>query len=359
MLPNGPMERNALLDGWRGVSVLSVVALHLFFYHWPQEFLSLRAIAASGDWLEFARQVALRPLQELGTIGVPIFFLISGFIITKLLIREEEATGSVSIAAFYIRRIFRIMPALFVYLTAIALVQASGVIHISPGSHLASATFTCNLYQCSWFHAHLWSLAVEEQFYLLWPVMFVLLGRARLKGLVAITLAFALLSVSFEPAQPFLYISMGALVATLGDYSRSSVMPPRIALVCLTTLFVVSFVPGTMWLVPMLKFVKPFLVAGLFFGSFCSPVFKRALVWPPLVTVGKVSYGLYLWQQFFTAPHSEYIVQPNGFALVMLPVIVFAIYNFVEVPLIRIGRNLSENIQARRLAILGSDRPII
>jgi len=112
--------------------------------------------------------------------GVRIFFIISGFLITKLLLYELESTGRISLKAFYRRRILRIFPAFYSYWLVMLLLNVSGLLVI-PGKDLAyAATYTINyVLHRPWHLGHLWSLAVEEQFYALWPLTLVLLGRRR------------------------------------------------------------------------------------------------------------------------------------------------------------------------------------
>jgi len=122
-----------------------------------------------------------------GFIGVDVFFVLSGFLITGLLLQEYEATGSFSLGAFYLRRLRRLLPALVVVVGATAIVV--GWLFSEAGSHLILAslpfavTWSSNLFfvlrEQDYFNEladkdvflHTWSLGVEEQFYLLWPVL--------------------------------------------------------------------------------------------------------------------------------------------------------------------------------------------
>lgn len=116
--------------------------------------------------------------QNLGHLGVTLFFVISGFLITLLMLRENERTGTLNLFDFYRRRTLRIVPALSFFLLMVFLLQAAGRLFIAPKYWLAALTYTmcyvnggnahpetaCNI-------AHTWSLSVEEHFYLLWPVL--------------------------------------------------------------------------------------------------------------------------------------------------------------------------------------------
>jgi peptidoglycan/LPS O-acetylase OafA/YrhL len=111
------------------------------------------------------------PAVGAGNLGVRVFFVISGLLITRLLLREQRRTGGVALGAFYLRRTFRIFPAYYVFLGA--LVAAAALGWRAPVPELAllhAATYTTNYSLIeTWVVGHTWSLSVEEQFYLLWP----------------------------------------------------------------------------------------------------------------------------------------------------------------------------------------------
>jgi len=146
-----------------------------------------------------------------GFLGVDLFFVISGFLITTLLISERQRSGAISIGRFYLRRARRLLPALFTMVAATALFMAlfaRGDFKQARGDIGAAAGYFSNwwyvLHHRSYFVAvgrqpplqHLWSLAVEEQFYLVWPVVIVLLllARVRLRWVFAVALTGALAS---------------------------------------------------------------------------------------------------------------------------------------------------------------------
>ena len=139
------MKRIPSLDGLRAISILLVVFGHLARrLHGPQLF-----------WENY-------PL-----IGVRIFYVISGYLITHILIREQQRSGTIKLRDFYIRRAFRIFPAALVFLVIVIAFNWSGLhwYHIAAAFlYLVNFDFTR-----PWFLGHLWSLSVEEQFYFLWP----------------------------------------------------------------------------------------------------------------------------------------------------------------------------------------------
>jgi peptidoglycan/LPS O-acetylase OafA/YrhL len=134
-----------------------------------------------------------------GAMGVNGFFVLSGFLITRLLLREMEATGRISLRDFYIRRTLRIWPAYYAFLVVMHLVHGRGLartLGFPLGAQLAAAVFGYNYYSAAgrWSDTgtgHLWSVSVEEQFYLLWPALLIWLlhrggTRAALRGTLAV-----------------------------------------------------------------------------------------------------------------------------------------------------------------------------
>jgi peptidoglycan/LPS O-acetylase OafA/YrhL len=173
------------LDGMRALAVVAVMVYH-----------------ANSAWLPG------------GFLGVEVFFVISGYLITLLLIGEHERTGTLSLRGFYLRRARRLLPALFTLLVGITIYTAlfrRDALGALRGDVVAALAYVSNWYQI-WVGQgytasgdfaplrHLWSLAVEEQFYLVWPLMMILLlrvGRRRLPDVswVLVVVAFAITAV--------------------------------------------------------------------------------------------------------------------------------------------------------------------
>jgi peptidoglycan/LPS O-acetylase OafA/YrhL len=112
-----------------------------------------------------------------GFVGVQVFFVLSGFLITTLMLREVQRTGQLHLGYFYLRRALRIVPVYAVYLGFVGLLALAGFVHVGVGDWLAATTWTVNLVPRSipWTMSHFWSLCVEEHFYLLWPLLMSLL----------------------------------------------------------------------------------------------------------------------------------------------------------------------------------------
>ena len=334
--------RDRLIDGYRAVAVLCVVASHSIEYRF-----------------ELSRLVSIRfskVSQPLAEMGVQLFFVISGYIITTLLLREETKRRRISIPAFYIRRFFRILPPLFAYLGALLLLRWTEVIDFDPSIVRNSALFTCNtgLTRCGWWVTHTWSLAVEEQFYLAWPLLLALLPPARraafLLVLIGVLLG-GLILVRYHWHNnwiSFSCIASGALYALSPRYRQ--VIRARAGyggwlLAC----FLFGLGPA-LYFKPLLV-LTPFLITFILFSARELPVIVRLLTLPPLQAVGLCSYSLYLWQQLFLARPSRYI---EMLPLAGLPLVVAASYFLVEKPCARLGHRLSARVQGRRSPVSSS-----
>ncbi|MDT8991559.1 acyltransferase family protein [Curvibacter sp. APW13] len=285
------------IDGLRAIAVLAVVVFHAF----PQ-------------------------LVPGGFIGVDVFFVISGYLITSIL-SSELSDGSWSIAAFYGRRILRIFPALLLVLVTCFLVGWYTLLaseYKQLGKHLAAgAVFVSNF--TLWFEAgyfdkvseakpllHLWSLGIEEQFYIVWPLL--LLGIARLRRhtlrvvlLVALTSLGAATWLAFsDPTQAFYSplsraweLLAGAMLALLPASYCTRIGPKYASLLswlALVALLASVFLMRSGQLFPGVFVLPPVLATTVLIGLPTSgAVHQRFLSHPAMVAVGKISYPLYLW----------------------------------------------------------------
>ena len=171
-------KRLPCLDGWRAVSICLVLGTHtnyLFNLHEHPWVVNLLWVFG-------------------GTLGVKFFFVISGFLITYLMIQEDITHGEVNLRRFYIRRALRILPVYFVFLLVLFTLQLFTPFHQTGVQWLGNLTFTTDFIPAAFTADHLWSLSVEEQFYLVWPVLFVLFyrkNRRLLLGLLLVALVSA------------------------------------------------------------------------------------------------------------------------------------------------------------------------
>src|SRR5690348_1015134 len=153
------------LDGIRAVSILMVLYGHLTGTRgFPNQ--------VDGTWGN--------ALGDIAHLGVLVFFVISGFLITSLLMSEREKTGTISLGKFYLRRVLRIFPAFYALIAALAIATWLGWVDLGGRDFAYALTYTVNYYpDHPWQIGHLWSLSIEEQFYLLWPLTLLALRQRR------------------------------------------------------------------------------------------------------------------------------------------------------------------------------------
>ena len=265
-----------------------------------------------------------------GFVGVDVFFVISGYLITSIILGERKA-GQFTLTGFYGRRIRRIFPALFVMMAAIypiawALLDPPSMKEFT-GSVLASTVFLANEYflDVSGYFAnaaelkpllHNWSLSVEEQFYLIFPMAVLMSWRLGPKGQAMLFFAVALVSMAFaqwyiergEAAKAFFHLHTrlwelmaGALTAYWMMSARGAAMREggrmrHAALVGLVMILIAVFAYDNGTPFPGLAALLPCLGAVLVI-AFANPssLAGQILGWRPVVFVGLVSYSLYLW----------------------------------------------------------------
>jgi peptidoglycan/LPS O-acetylase OafA/YrhL len=328
------------LDALRAMSITLVIAAHALF--------------ASGH--------GFAPLS-FGFLGVDVFFVISGFLITLLLLRERQRTGRVSLRDFYRRRALRIFPAYMVFLAAIAGAAWLGWERTRPGDWAAALTYTMDFRtDPAWSLGHVWSLSVEEQFYLLWPPLILLLspkaaGRLLL-GCIAAAPAFRVaarfLCPHFEALGRMSFparlepIAAGCLLALLATDPRGRAWlnrwlgnPGSMAL-ALLALLGTSFLAsrssafGLVCRSTLCALLIPAIIWGCA-NARAGSILGRVLAWPPLVGIGILSYSLYLWQQpFFDGAKSTVFVCrfPANIGLVVIAAV--ASYFLVERPFLQL-----------------------
>lgn len=345
----------------------------------------IRAIAVIAVLLYHSGVVAVPG----GFLGVDIFFVLSGFLISSLLLQEIERTGAVSFAQFYLRRARRLLPALLATLALAALLVlvfardgAAQFRHDAVASMFYVTNWWYIVGDLSYFEAmgrppmlqHLWSLAVEEQFYLLWPLALVLLYRWRgRRGVARVALAVALFST--------LLMAMGSLIWNLpasGDASRlyfgtdthamglllgaalatvwrPGALPRRIALPARLILWTVAL--GALALLGWILHTTGEDSAWLYRGGFlvvsgitaviialaCHPAigFGRLLAVQPMRYIGERSYGLYLyhWPVFVVTRPGIDLPFDGAPAWILRMALTFGIaelsYRYLEMPVRR------------------------
>ena len=300
------------LDGLRALSIFLVVSLHTV-----QRF-SMNHHVGLGWYVLFN-----------GLYGVEIFFVISGFLITSLLLQEQRKHGSISLRGFYLRRAFRILPPLYFYIGVVLALAIAGRIALNWNDIFSSLFFFHNISQTSnmWSLEHLWSISVEEQFYLLWPVVLFLSIRRRGYEGRSKAAVFPIIILLISPLARVVFGQMkNPLMHTIGvkilnfDFLMFGCL---IALLQHTPRFEAIYRAATRfwWLPPGLiaacsfptiryqhYFDLPvgYTIEGTAMAIFLlwcirnpSSVVGRVLNWAPIVKIGVLSYSIYLWQTLF------------------------------------------------------------
>ena len=272
------------------------------------------------------------------SVGVQIFFTISGFIITHLLIREHAENGRVRLSLFWLRRAIRILPPLFVLLATLTLLAQVGWIQVSSQSQWASVFFFRNHVPGGWFNGHIWSLSVEEQFYLCWPLgMMWFLDRRRfsgfgwLIGLVVLTRFFFLQTGRGGWATYSLVGNLDGLV--MGAWAALQLAglaswPERLMhhvarrwFVLLPFVAVANYLTSTryaIWAAAVQPVMVALLTAAIIRDQLTHnmSVLHRFLNSTGLSYLGRMSYSVYLWQQLFLCPVGAWTMGATWFAAV-------------------------------------------
>jgi|SRR5579859_3350564 len=316
------------LDGWRGIAIALVLVDHI-------EHAILHRYAM--------------PWVQTGQHGVTIFFVLSGFLITTKLLE-----GPIDLRGFYMRRAFRLMPVAWTFLAVMLIFDQLMHTHFTSLSEvLACLLFYRNFVgELGRAAGHFWSLSLEEQFYLVWPVLLLLAGVRKARW-IAITLSLACAVYRFFSWGYYdrnlwngqtqvrcdallvgcllaLVIAEPRFVAIAARWSRRLAIPAGAVLMsCLVRFH---------WLVPL---YECFAIAVLLAASILHPQggLTRFLSFKPLAWLGTVSYSVYVWQSLFMLPWPS-AAQPWLFCLV-LPLFAVASFYWIEQPFARLGRRLS------------------
>jgi peptidoglycan/LPS O-acetylase OafA/YrhL len=309
-----------------------------------------------------------------GFFGVDVFFVVSGFVITGVLLRERASRGTTSIPGFYARRIRRILPAATVVLiaTVFATYHDAKYVAVFIGNfHFASiGTQYFTAHQPPSTLQQYWSLAVEEQFYLVWPVLFLVITLPWkvlspitrlifvLSVIIAISLAWCVIETNqneiwafFSPLTRAWELALGALLAVLGPHlrGRSPRLGALLAAVGLVAILLCTWFYNSSTLWPGSAVIVPVVATGLIIagGSLRGPEsFGRVVNFAPLQWLGNISYSLYLvhWPVIVIA--MQYSITPlplhTEIELVAISVALSAVlYYAIENP-IRRSRWLAE-----------------
>lgn len=338
-------DRIPTLDGWRAFAIAAVIVSHGFLLPGA----ATRPVRAIG-------YIA----GHLGGTGVALFFAISGFLITTLLLEERKQWGRILLRAFYVRRAFRILPPAYLYLLVVA-----GALH--RGELLSAAFFYSNYWpERSSYSQHFWSLSMEEHFYLLWPALLAGLGAWRALIAAGVLVGATILWRPWSLAHMLLpypalqrtdmrldaFLFAGALAILLQGPYRTPILRVLTAAWFRVSSFLV-LIATWIWTVAGSAPATGILIQSALLPCILVSVIHwpgslgfRFLEIPALRWMGRISYGLYLWQQVFFV-HGPVVTLPaaiEGF----LPriALTFAVatvsYYLLERPLLNYGRTVAK-----------------
>jgi peptidoglycan/LPS O-acetylase OafA/YrhL len=291
-------------------------------------------------------------------LGVVVFFVISGFLITRLMLSERANSGRVSLKLFYARRALRLFPAAYAFIACVCLLWWAGVVRLQAADAWHAVTYTMNyLPNRSWQFGHLWSLSVEEQFYLIWPCTFVVLGTRRAGWVLAAVILFGpvarsgawllLRGTPYYDLEMFPMVAdslaMGCLLAKIGGWLEGKSWYLR--------LFRPAYSLGLAALILLIYRYSGYTVVSVFGTSivnaslailihrsvYCSrDRVGRILNWRPIAFVGLLSYSLYLWQQLFLNRNSAAWVNAFPQNLAFAVAAALGSYFLLEKPFLRL-----------------------
>ena len=339
------------LNGWRAVAVTLVVLGHLKTTLKPDNL-----IYKILDNLIFA------------DFGVRIFFVLSGFLITTLLIKEKNKMGKINIRNFFIRRFLRIVPVLWLYLIVVTILNRLFGFDLTLPYFLGPLLYVTNFYffPGTWILGHTWSLAVEEQFYLIWPFVFCLIKKPLYFSLVLVILIpFINVLVYIKPnftyftLQPFLKPAAAIFTGTIMAILWSKNFHGFNVAHWLKTFFF-SMAVGLAFLISLAQhhgklgiILLPFgdiilnlcIVYMITFSVIKNTSIRVILNTKILTYIGILSYSIYIWQQLFIIPNdmfsnwARYFVFPVN--ILVIAIVAWLSHYYFEKPFLKFKHKFS------------------
>lgn len=319
-----------------------------------------------------------------GGVGVDVFFALSGFLITYLLVNEETALGRIDLKSFYIRRFFRIAP--LYYLTVLLYFLSSHALATYQPGHKSTAAFDNSLWWLLTFNkeyqsaagdpgvfGHAWTLGIEEKFYIVWPLFVHWFGtrrnvlRAGAFSLLVVCVLWCLTSFSELALRGYAGLTFGSVVS-IWIHRNQAVAKlffekriASVALVGIVLAYAALLRNDTVWFNLLISLFGAILVGSLWcngnqrIGSFLSLA--------PIAGVGKLTYAIYLTHvlvinvvvllfRALNIPENFYVVFLAAYAGSIL--FASALHYLIERPLMRFGKRLASSRSAKRLLATNS-----
>jgi peptidoglycan/LPS O-acetylase OafA/YrhL len=355
-------RRIPCLDGLRALSIVLVLFSHA----------RLTRGFPRATWIQ-----SVQPFGLAGTGGVCLFFVISGYLITTLVLNERQLSGNVSLRNFYIRRSLRIFPVLYFYLLVALVLRKLGFETFTSLGWCASATFWQNFYGGhDYILGHTWSVSIEEQFYLLWPPIVSRLSerhstRLALAAVIGWPLLRLLRHGFFFSSSGVLALNTaahdtilyGCLLALLTRPEAGLGRTPHwvqsplgliIPALSLTSVYWTCNVwPGHLtFLLPLIRNV---MLTWLLWWCVNNPrsLFGRILECKPIAFIGVISYSLYVWQQMFLFPSQTAWIYRYPFNLLAAFAAAILSFYLMERPLNALRRKFGSSGSNRMASQVG------
>ncbi len=311
-----------------------------------------------------------------GTVGVNIFFVLSGFLITRILLKEKSLTGKISLRKFYIRRFLRLLPPLILFYSALAILMSFGFIRPQWIGLTMSVFYVYNFVPFRYYSSELgpmWSLAVEEQYYIFWPLVVAFFK----KYIPYFVISIVVLCILARIYLPLLSISHNGKVYPLKTYSfLDRWFLPAVAPIMIGAVF--SYIEFTREGKFRYLFAGKYLFLAIALGTFFLPayipmvfLFKFGyeiellqlcsvvilLIWvlfnqssllagflelKPIAYLGKISYGLYVYHALFIRTgRGDLFIQKYPLNIFLTLGVAVLSYEFYEKKILRLKRKFS------------------
>lgn len=346
-------DRLRRIDGLRGIAIVLVLFGH-----------------------EADFTLGVHVLGEIGAVGVLLFFMLSGYLITGMLERELADSGRIDRGEFYLRRALRILPAFWALIAVTVALKLAGLVtDVTWKAVAACLVFVRNIRGRGQSLGHIWSLSLQEQFYLLWPQVMSRVGVVRARQIATVlvivgvlwrTVAIAIHLYPYETDVFYLRsdfrldsILIGCVLALalrdaeLSDRLARAFRRAPIGVLVPALLLWSLLASESVMLRPVFLTVETIL-AALAFGHFlvadASALVVRICEHRALVWAGMMSYSLYLWQQLFLVPREPSWGVLRSFPINLLCVLCAALISnhFIERPALRLRRRMTRPVDASR-----------
>lgn len=354
------MNRIRSLDGLRAIAIIMVLLSH--------SIRTMPKVISKNFFYQFIAN---------SDVGVRIFFVISGYLITRLLMTEKDRNGSVSIKKFYMRRIFRIFPVFYLYILVILILKFAFAPHIIK---YYSDVIPAALYVWNYEHlftkivgnanllfGHFWTLSMEEQFYFIWPFLFSIFyinsSKVTFTKFVAASIilmpCIRVATYFFMPnsrgqigmmlqtgGDSILIGCLGALVENTRVFKQklNSFLKNRFY-VTFTLLFLFFFSPllskrfgGAYNITIGLSLMNVFILIFVFWCINTTTRFSKILNSKFLIQIGILSYSIYVWQQLFLNRINDIWINKFPQNLLVVFIVAFISYYAIEKPILKLSR---------------------